>query len=742
MTCLCLLLRVSVFVSVSLLAVFVSVCLCPISLSPCLCLRLSVFVPSRCLHLCLSTVPSLCLCLSVFVLSLCLCLLLSSFHLSVFVSLSSSRLSVLISICLRPVSVFVSVSLSLFPSLCLRLHLSVSVFISVSLSLSPSVFVPSLCLRFHLRLCFHLSVFVPSLCLLLRLCPLSLCLRLHLSSSRLSVFGSVCLCPVSLSSSLSLCLRPVSLSLSPFLCLCFRLCLYFCLCLHLHLSVFVPSRLCLCFRLSVFVPSLSLSRLSIFISVSLSSSLLSVFVRSLSSSPSSSPVSVSVCLHPVSLSSCLSPSPCFRFHLSVFVSVSLSSFPSLCLRFPLCLHFRLSFFISVCLRPVSVFVSVSLSSSPSLCLRPISLSSSLSSSPSHCLCLCLRPVCLSSSLCLHLCLRVCLSVSVSVCPSGSQMVVAMKAISVAFDLDRGSVDVLPSPAEFLGYVLFVGTAVFGPWISFSTYQSAVRGPALSVSWLLWSSVCLLKSQVCLLVSTCVAPYLFPLFIPVYGTSITHKWLRAYENAVSFHFSNYFVGHLSEGTSMLAGAGFTEKDHIQWDLRVVQPLGVEIPRSMVLVVTSWNIPMSRWLRTYVFKNAVKLGTFPAILVTYTASALLHGLSFHLGAVLLSLGFITYVEHVLRRKLSFIFSACILSRPCSSDCSHRHKKGYWVLVLNLVFSLLVVLHLTYLGSMFDPGVDEQEVEEGYTAVHTIQRWSELNWAGHWVVFACWVFYRLIQ
>lgn len=85
---------------------------------------------------------------------------------------------------------------------------------------------------------------------------------------------------------------------------------------------------------------------------------------------------------------------------------------------------------------------------------------------------------------------------------------------------------------------------------------------------------------------------------------------------------------------------------------------------------------------VFKNAMKLGTFPAILMTYTASALLHvsmklllllvdlggggqslvddlsgwgsflgltlvfssqGLSFHLGAVLLSLGFITYVEH---------------------------------------------------------------------------------------------------
>lgn len=55
------------------------------------------------------------------------------------------------------------------------------------------------------------------------------------------------------------------------------------------------------------------------------------------------------------------------------------------------------------------------------------------------------------------------------------MVVAMKVISVAFDLDRGALSGLPSPAEFLGYVFFVGTVVFGPWISFSTYQKAIEG---------------------------------------------------------------------------------------------------------------------------------------------------------------------------------------------------------------------------------------------------------------------------
>lgn len=58
------------------------------------------------------------------------------------------------------------------------------------------------------------------------------------------------------------------------------------------------------------------------------------------------------------------------------------------------------------------------------------------------------------------------------------MVVAMKAISMAFDLDRRTMDRLPSLPEFLGYVFFVGSAVFGPWISFSTYKRAVDGPKL------------------------------------------------------------------------------------------------------------------------------------------------------------------------------------------------------------------------------------------------------------------------
>ncbi|XP_038603866.1 protein-serine O-palmitoleoyltransferase porcupine isoform X2 [Tachyglossus aculeatus] len=332
---------------------------------------------------------------------------------------------------------------------------------------------------------------------------------------------------------------------------------------------------------------------------------------------------------------------------------------------------------------------------------------------------------------------------------GAQMIVAMKAVSLGFDLDRGEVAAIPSPVEFMGYLYFVGTIIFGPWIRFDSYLQAVESRELSRPWVQKVAFSLAACLLCLVVSTCVAPYLFPYFVPIYGDLLLRnkkrraRWLRAYESAISFHFSNYFVGFLSETTATLAGTGFTEeKDNLKWDLTVSRPLNVELPRSMVEVVTSWNLPMSRWLNSYVFKNSLRLGTFSAVIVTYAASALLHGLSFHLAAVLLSLGFITYVEHVLRKRLAAIFSACVLSKRCPADCPHRHRKSPWVRALNLVFGALAVFHLAYLGSLFDVDTEDATEEQGYGMAYTIFKWSELSWASHWVTFGCWIFYRLIS
>ncbi|XP_031468061.1 protein-serine O-palmitoleoyltransferase porcupine-like [Phasianus colchicus] len=61
---------------------------------------------------------------------------------------------------------------------------------------------------------------------------------------------------------------------------------------------------------------------------------------------------------------------------------------------------------------------------------------------------------------------------------GAQMVVAMKAVSLGFDLDRGGVRGEPTPTQVLGYLCSPGSVIFGPWEPFGTYLRAVEGPPL------------------------------------------------------------------------------------------------------------------------------------------------------------------------------------------------------------------------------------------------------------------------
>jgi porcupine-like protein len=42
----------------------------------------------------------------------------------------------------------------------------------------------------------------------------------------------------------------------------------------------------------------------------------------------------------------------------------------------------------------------------------------------------------------------------------------------------------------------------------------------------------------------------------------------------------------------------------WQLPVTQPHNIEVPRSLVEVVVSWNMPMHAWLKKYVFKETRK------------------------------------------------------------------------------------------------------------------------------------------
>ncbi|CAM1299885.1 PORCN (predicted) [Pycnogonum litorale] len=298
---------------------------------------------------------------------------------------------------------------------------------------------------------------------------------------------------------------------------------------------------------------------------------------------------------------------------------------------------------------------------------------------------------------------------------GLQMVLAMKVISLGFDLDKDNDAKLPNVIEYAGYTLCVGTLIFGPWISYDDYLTVAKRSQFSLRWLCKIILSIVFSFFFLSVSTCWSSWII--------SDNSHEWLQVYRDALSFRTSHYFVTFLSQATVLTAGIDSR-------DSSVSKPQFIEIPRSMVEVVVNWHVPMHRWLKNYVFKVARPLGMFAAVLLTYASSALLHGINFQLSSVLLSLGFFSYTEHVLRRKLAATFSMCIQSRPCKPECRHHYIwKHPLTIIVNIGFGILTIFNLAYLGVMFN-GSSQLE-EQGYGMQHTLSKWSELNFVSHWIM-----------
>jgi len=282
---------------------------------------------------------------------------------------------------------------------------------------------------------------------------------------------------------------------------------------------------------------------------------------------------------------------------------------------------------------------------------------------------------------------------------------------------------MPGWFEFAGYCLCPGTVILGPWVSFKEYSNIFKEPRWNITWLVKILFTVMFAFMFLTISTCWNPWLIP--------DSGWKWWLAYRDAMSFRASHYFVSFMSEASAIAAGfGGHVVGTQLLWHYTVTQPHNIEVPRSLVEVVVSWNLPMHRWLKQYVFKQTrSRLGPGPAVVMTYVASTLLHGLSGQLAAVLLSLGFYTWVEHSLRDKLSNIMDASIGARR-EADCRRKHREGSaWVILVNLLFGLLSMFHLAYLGVMFDQSSPEQVT--GYSWSHTMAKWRRLDFTSHWVV-----------
>lgn len=199
------------------------------------------------------------------------------------------------------------------------------------------------------------------------------------------------------------------------------------------------------------------------------------------------------------------------------------------------------------------------------------------------------------------------------------------------------------------------------------------------------------------------------------------WLDVYFTAQEFRFSHYFVCYLGFGLLSFMDHGYTvcKLSHVEW------------PRSLVQVVIYWNLPMHHWLRTYIFKPVrANYGVSTAILTTYVVSSTLHGFKFHIWAVLLTLGFLTWIEHKLRSRLAERLNACVLTEECrynrDKKCLRSHTRTVYnsicVHLINLAFRVSALAHLAYLGYIFLGNTDDSSYKEA------LDRWSNLYFYTH--------------
>ncbi|XP_058122008.1 protein-serine O-palmitoleoyltransferase porcupine [Anopheles ziemanni] len=339
---------------------------------------------------------------------------------------------------------------------------------------------------------------------------------------------------------------------------------------------------------------------------------------------------------------------------------------------------------------------------------------------------------------------------------GTQMILLMKVLSLAFDTEdnmalRNQLGVL----SYCGYILCPANVILGPWVSFSDYLHIWRASAGGLEskqtrstgrrmliHVFRLAINALMAVAFLLTSNCMIDYLL-------APAANWKWVRAYGRALSFRTSHYFIAYLSQSSMLAAAADWSRADDdrslmvpVSSLYRVSSPLAVEFPRSLVQVVTAWNIPMHLWLKRYIFRTTKRpFGTGAAIALTYIISSLLHGLHYRLWITLLTIGSWTYVEHEIRKKLAAIYSACVLVGKCPEACvMHQHKgKSLFSIVINALFFLLNVFNLIYLGCIFES--TEGPPEEVHHDTSIFGRWTELNYASHWLLVFAYLFYFII-
>ncbi|XP_023300732.2 protein-serine O-palmitoleoyltransferase porcupine [Lucilia cuprina] len=319
---------------------------------------------------------------------------------------------------------------------------------------------------------------------------------------------------------------------------------------------------------------------------------------------------------------------------------------------------------------------------------------------------------------------------------GPQMVVSMKLISVAFEVqdEKEKYQFL----SYLGYLISPASLILGPWVSLKDYKPSFNEKFRFLHFLSRILFNILMAVVFLNLSNCLIPW----FKQLLSLGL---WWGTYLDAFSVRCSHYFVCYLSQATVMSAQVNAIGSSSLKSSQSIVNPWAIEFPRSLSDVIRNWNIPMHLWLKQNIFNRllASHYPYFVCIFLTYLVSCLVHGFNYKVHMVLFSLGCFSYFENLLRRCLAQVFDACIESTACKQNCKFSicaRRKGEYltpssllVRLVNFLFGLIVVLQLAYLGVLLSSTSTD--------TLSILQIWSNMNYLGHILATIMFVFYKCI-
>lgn len=74
----------------------------------------------------------------------------------------------------------------------------------------------------------------------------------------------------------------------------------------------------------------------------------------------------------------------------------------------------------------------------------------------------------------------------------------------------------------------------------------------------------------------------------------NRFFVTYRDAMVFRTSHYFISFMSAATLQLSGIE-TRSNSELLGYQITRPFDIELPRSLVPVVVSWNIPIHFWIK---------------------------------------------------------------------------------------------------------------------------------------------------